>query len=114
MEKFKTEVDLSITGSHDMKGGSGKATVEWVFEIEMRKYGVKDISIIAPDQTITTYVSRYDEEADEEYEEKVTLELKNVKVDSSLSGYERLTSYLSSGIYPKELEIWRDQATLLF
>lgn len=114
MTSFETQVELSIVGSHEFTGGSGKAKIKWNFEIEMRNYGIKDISITVPDQSIKTVVTKYNEETDEEYEEEVTLELKNIKVDSTLSGYEKLTSYLSGGIYPKELEVWRDLATLSF
>lgn len=114
MENFETTVDLNIIGSDETVGGSGKVTIKWVFEIEMRNYGVKNISIHVPDQEVTTYVTRYNEETDEEYDAPVKLELKNVKVESFLEGYEKLTSYLSGGIYPKELEIWKNKATLSF
>lgn len=114
MESFKTNVDISITGCDKVKPGSGTVTIEWKFEIEMRNYGIKDISIYAPDQTVKALITRYDEETDEEIETEEMIELKDIKIDGYVDDYSKIVNFLSGGIFPKELEIWKNTATLSF
>jgi len=114
MEIFKTNVDFTLTGSDTVKAGSGTVTITWKFEIDMRSFGIKDISIYAPDQTVTASITRYNEETDEEEETEETFELKNIKIDGYVDDYSKIVNFLSGGIYPKELEIWKNTATLSF
>ena len=114
MESFKTNVDFRIIGSHDVKPGSGTVTIEWKFEIEMRNYGIKDISIYAPDQTVKAVITRYNEETDEEEETEETFELKDIKIEGYVDNYSKIVNFLSGGIFPKELEIWKNTTMLSF
>ena len=114
MEEFKTNVDLSITGCDKVKPGSGTVTITWKFEIEMRGYGIKGISLYAPDQTVTASITRHNEETDEEVETVEQIELKDIKINGYIDNYSKVEAFLSGGIFPKELEIWKNTATLNF
>lgn len=114
MEEFKTNVDLSITGCDKVKPGSGTATVTWKLEFDMRNFGVKGILLYAPDQTVKASITRYDEETDEEIETEEMIELKDIKINGYIDNYSKVEAFLSSGIFPKELEIWKNTATLSF
>lgn len=114
MEEFKTHIDLSITGCDKVKPGSGTVTITWKFEIEMRGFGIKGISLYAPDQTVKALITRYDEETDEEIETEEMIELKDIKINGYIDDYSKIESFLSGGIYPKELEIWKNTVTLSF
>lgn len=112
MFEFETEVQLNITGSTLREAGSGKVKVKWVFEMEMRSNGIKDFSVSVPDQTITTFVERYDEETDEEFAEEITLELKNVKAETSFSHSSKDIKYLH--LIPERLEVFGNKYELVF
>ena len=114
MEEFKTSVDLSITGCDKVKPCSGQVTITWKFEIEMRGFGIKDISIYAPDQTVKALITRYNEETDEEIETEEMVELKGIKIDGCIGVHSKIESFLSVGIFPKELEIWKNTVILSF
>lgn len=114
MEEFKTSVDLSITGCDKVKPGSGQVTITWKFEIEMRGFGIKGIMLYAPDQTVKALITRYDDETDEEIETEEIIELKDIKIDGYIDNYSKIESFLSGGIFPKELEIWKNTTTLSF
>ena len=114
MQEFKTNVDLSITGCEKIKPGSGTVTITWKLEIEMRDFGVKGISLYAPDQTVKAFITRYNEETDEEEDTEEMIELKDIKINGYIDDYSKVESFLSSGIFPKELEIWKNTATLSF
>jgi len=107
MYEFTTEIELDITGSHNIQSGGGKTKLKWKLELEMREYGIKSFTVIVPDQTITSEVWRYNDETDEEYQEEITIELKDVKVDhSSCSGLQ--------GLLPDRLEIWVGRQKVVF
>jgi hypothetical protein len=114
MTEFKTVIDFNITGSDATKSGSGTAKISWKFEIEMREFGVKDISIYAPDQTVTALITRYNDETDEEEETEEIFELKDIKIEGYVDDYSKIVNFLSGGIYPKELELWKNTVTLSF
>lgn len=80
MNTFNTEVDIEITGNELENPANGKATIAWGMEIEARNWGVKNFSIIVPEQTITCVVERFDFDTEEETEEEITLEIKDVIV----------------------------------
>ena len=69
MNTFNTEVDIEITGNELENPANGKATIAWGMEIEARNWGVKNFSIIVPEQTITCVVERFDFDTEEETEE---------------------------------------------
>jgi hypothetical protein len=108
MEEFKTNVDLSITGCDKAKPGSGTVTITWKLELDMRNFGVKGILLYAPDQTVKALITRYDEETDEESETEEMIELKDIKINGYIDNYSKVEAFLSSGIFPKELEIWKN------
>lgn len=108
MYTFKTEVQLDITGSHNQEPASGKVFIEWTVDIEMREYGIKSFGLSVPDQEVTTVVNKYNEETDEEYEEEITLKLKDVKIEYQDN------SILPSGLYPLKLEVYQNTAILEF
>ena len=112
MYEFNTNVDVEIIGTFNEKSASGKAKVKWNFEIEMRERGIKGFSITVPDQTITLDVERYDEDKDEEYTETITLELKDVKIDSSFGHSSKDIQYLS--LIPLKLEKYKGKFELIF
>lgn len=107
MYTFKTEVQFNITGSHNQQPASGKTLIEWTVDIEMREYGIKSFGLSVPDQEITTMVWKYNEETDEEYEEELTLQVKDVKIH--VSDCARL-----DGLAPVKLELWQNKYTLEF
>lgn len=107
MYEFTTDIELQITGSHNVESGGGDTKIKWKLELEVREYGIKSFIVIVPDQTITSAVWRYNEETDEEYQEDVTIELKDVKVN--VADCSRL-----DGLQPVELEIYHGRATLEF
>ena len=107
MYEFTTEVDIDIIGSHNIQSGGGKTKIKWKLELEMREYGIKSFIITVPDQVVTSDVWRYNEETDEEYQEEVSVELKDVKIDTgSMSGLYELS--------PCKLEVYQGKATLEF
>lgn len=81
MNTFNTEVDIEITGNELENPANGKATIAWGMEIETRNWGVKNFSIIVPEQTVTCVVERFDFDTEEETEEEITLEIKDVIVN---------------------------------
>lgn len=108
MYSFTTDgVDLDIIGSSNAEAGGGSCSIKWTLELEIRSYGIKDIMIRVPDQTITTSVWRYDEETDEEYPEDITIELKDVKVEND-------SSMTHGETFPKKVEIYQGKATVEF
>jgi hypothetical protein len=114
MQEFRTSVDLSITGSGTTRSGSGQVTIMWKLEIEMREFGVKDISIYVPNQSVTALVLRFNDETDEEEETEEIFELKDIKIEGYVDDYSKIVNFLSGGIYPKELELWKNTVTLSF
>jgi hypothetical protein len=114
MEEFKTNVEFALIGCDKVKPGSGTATVTWKLELDMRNFGVKGILLYAPDQTVKASITRYDEETDEEIETEEMIELKDIKINGYIDNYSKVEAFLSSGIFPKELEIWKNTATLSF
>jgi len=112
MHEFTTEVDVEIIGTFNEKSASGRAKVKWRFEMEMRERGVKSFSVYAPDQTISFDVERYDEEKDEEYTETITLELKDIEVDSTFGHSSKDIRYMS--LIPYRLEKYGSKYRLDF
>ena len=110
MFEFNTEVDISVTGDEKVAGGSGKASIKWVLNVEAREYGIKCFGIYVPEQTVTVQVETYNEETDEEYFEERTYKLENVEIDEVNSAGN--LQYLQ--LVPTELEIWKNKFTLRF
>lgn len=77
MMTFKTKVTVDITGNGVEKSGGGEAEIEWGMELETRSWGIKGFQVFVPDQTVSFIVTRYNELEDEEYEEELTLDIKN-------------------------------------
>lgn len=107
MYEFTSTVDIDIIGSHNVQSGGGTTKVKWTLELEMRKYGVQSFIIVVPEQVVTSDVWRYNEETDEEYQEEVSITIKDVKVDVS-------SCSMMQGLYPTKLEIYQGKATLEF
>lgn len=112
MFEFTTEVEIAIIGNTVENSGSGKAKVRWMLELEVREYGVKSFVIVVPDQTVELEVERYNFDTDEEYNEFVVLELKDVQVDSSFHHSSKDIKYLD--LIPTELEKYGDRYELRF
>jgi len=71
-QTFRTK-DVDI----DYEQWSGKATLTWSYELEVRDWGIKDLNIHVPDQTIIVDWKNLDDDEKQPPEE---LELKDVKV----------------------------------
>jgi len=107
MHRFSTEIEIQQIGSHNSEPFTGKDYVAWNLDLEVRGYGVKNFAITAPDQNITLIVTKYNEETDEEYEEEVTLQLKDIEVETEFN----------QGLYgliPQRMVIYNGKATLEF
>lgn len=115
--EFTTNIDISRTGSETIRSASGKSSIKWKLEIDAREYGIKDISVIVPDQTIQLELTAYNEETgeDDEWSEPLVIDSLKLKIKGN-NDYtiEDVIKALSNGLTPRELELWRDQATLLF
>ena len=99
MHKFKTKVIVDICDSFGIYRGDGECEIEWELDFELRSYGVKDLSITVPKQTITTTITIYDDGTDEDIEKEITVNLEDVEV----SGY---FNNLENTIVPDRLEIY--------
>lgn len=110
MFEFNTEVNVSVIGDESITGGSGKATVKWVMNIEAREYGIKCFGLYVPEQEIEVPVEVYNEETDDEEIVMRKYKLENVKIEE----VENLGNLQYLQLVPNELEIWKKEYTLRF
>lgn len=117
MYNFKTPVELDFFDSNKELGKmfninsedisiSNHSVVEWGMELEMRDWGVKNIGVYVPDQTITISVDYYSDEADEYFSTTKEIQIKDIKTDYELEG--------GQSISPQTLEFYKGKWTLIF
>lgn len=105
MNEFKTQVDLDLMldrkDNYDIE--TTKMNLRWNLELEMRQYGIKSFIITVPDQTVTIDLNVWND--DNDTQEQITLEIKDVVVE--LSGG-------SDQLIPSSLEFYKGKWTLNF
>lgn len=102
--KFKTKVNIEVDYSSEKPEGfeyesrSSKAFIEYFISLDMREWGIKEISAYASKQDIEISLDLLDEKNEDPEEYTFKIEIEEIDVDTDdLS--------LNSGIYPKELNI---------
>ena len=106
MHKFTTEVELIVTGTHKVMGFSGDVSLLWTLEVESTGEDVEFV-VKVPDQTVTCNAWFYDEETDEEFQQEVNVELKNVIADVG-------SSSIKQGLRPFRLDIFQKEMRVVF
>lgn len=105
-ESFKTKVALDLmldrTDNYDVE--TKTVEIVWDLEIDFRSWGLKDIVIGVPSQTINVFLNVWDEVADKE--EEISLEIKDVRIERVSDDF--------SALAPQMLEFYRGKWTLVF
>jgi 5S rRNA maturation endonuclease (ribonuclease M5) len=96
---FSSEVEI------DYEGSSTKATIKWMVEFDMREWGIKDASVIVPEQTIILLIDVEDENGDE-IEREVTLSLGGCDIE--------VDAKYSSVLCPTSIEVYKGKTKVLF
>jgi hypothetical protein len=94
-ESFISEVDLWIDSNH-----RGKVNLKWSYDLDLRSWGIKDMSVDVPDQDIE--IQAWNHEEDEvDLDKREIIELRNVSADISGKMYNRV----SVSLYPDEINV---------
>ena len=110
MYDFESQIDVSYYALPEgVEFTTQKIIIKWNLDIDIRNWGINDISIGVPDQPIVLIFEKWNEETDswEEFEKEI--ELQNIEVD--------LDNEFELGniaVCPVELDIMKDKAILRF
>lgn len=112
MNSFKTKVDLDINDlitkmvNHDnFNMVTPQVEISWNLEMIMRSYGVADLSLSAPDQTIKFKVNIWGDKEDTEKE--FELDLKDIQVEANSE-----RNVIKTGIWPTSLTMYKGKYIL--
>lgn len=106
--KFETpDLEISFHGHPNPVLNTMDAKVQmlhWGLEFEVRDWGVKNIMIIVPDQTVLVYGNHVNPDTLEDEDVEVELELKDIET----------TTLESDSISPHEIEYYKGKVTVSF
>jgi hypothetical protein len=99
-EKFRTK-DIEV----NYEQWSGKATIQWLLEIDMREWGVKDFIISVPDQTVLVGWTNFDDEDETPPPPPEELFLRDAKVTIDTAFY---------SLYPTKVSFYKGKWEVIF
>jgi hypothetical protein len=108
MDSFKTKVELEVYGilgegvNYDVL--TQTVEIKWDLQLEMRSWGVKDISMSVPEQKITVLLNIWGD--NEDTEKEIVLDVKDVLVEKQ--------SEDSSSLAPSHLVYNDGEWTLIY
>jgi len=100
--KVALDMMLDIEGNYNID--TANVEINWDLGIDSRSWGLKDIGISVPEQTITVFVTKWTDDVDEEVE--MSFDLKDVTI-------ERMESEFFS-LAPQSLEFYKGKWKLVF
>ena len=84
-----------------------KLPLKWSYEIDARSWGIKDITVMVPEQTLNFEIEEDDENGDAVGKD-MSLKIERPKIEYERSGEHGLA------LYPTKIEVYRGKVTVFF